>query len=51
MVHVAHDVPCLAVILDVTPPGKRFEADAQAASSSSIAQLAEIVDDAGALAE
>ena len=51
MVDFAHDLPRLTVILDVAPPGERFEADAQAASCRPIAELTEVIDDAIPLAE
>ena len=51
MVDLAHDLPCLTVILDVAPPGKRFEADAQAASCSPVTELTEVIDDTITLAE
>ena len=42
MVGAAHDLPGVAVVVDVPAPGERLEADAQAALRGPLAELAEI---------
>src|SRR6478609_9682670 len=42
MVRSPHDLPRIAVIVDVPPPGERLEADAQPALCGALAEFVEI---------
>src|SRR3984893_13479545 len=42
VVGAAHDLPCIAIIVDVKSPGERLEADAQTAPGSQLAEFAKI---------
>src|SRR3546814_12182172 len=42
MFGAAHDLPGIAVVVDVSPPGKRLVADAQAAPRRALAQLVKV---------
>src|SRR4051812_20893112 len=42
MVRSPHNLPRVAVIVDVPPPGERLEPDAQPASCSALAEFVEI---------
>ena len=42
VVGAAHDLPGVAVVVDVAAPGQRLEADAQAALCRALAELAEV---------
>src|ERR1700676_4745319 len=42
MISAPHDLPCIAVVVDVASPGQRLETDAQAVRSRELTQGVEI---------
>src|SRR6202171_6265116 len=42
VVGASHDLPCIAIIVDMPSPGERLEADAQTAPGSQLAEITKI---------